>query len=177
MPESSIADLLQDLEGQLEQLRELLRSELDFAALEEAVTASLNRVVAGVLAPLLSDEAFLRSLKGLGGRLGMRFKDYREVSVRLGNGELIRVRTAYFVKALPKGGRRRRGPNGRGAYLGLEVLGFLSRCSRGLLSAVAEAALLCPSLAVAQQMLARRAIVLDVKTLRRLCQELGVKPA
>ena len=173
MPESSIADLLQDLEGQLEQLRELLRSELDFAALEEAVTASLNRVVAGVLAPLLSDEAFLRSLKGLGGRLGMRFKDYREVSVRLGNGELIRVRTAYFVKALPKGGRRRRGPNGRGAYLGLEVLGFLSRCSRGLLSAVAEAALLCPSLAVAQQMLARRAIVLDVKTLRRLCQELG----
>lgn len=177
MPERSVADLLQELEGQLEQLCELLRSELDFAALEEAVTASLNRVVAGVLAevlePLLSDDGFLRSLKGLGGRLGMRFKDYREVSVRLGNGEVIRVRTAYFVKALPKGGRRRRGPNGRGAYLGLEVVGFLKRCSRQLISAVTEAALLCPSLAVAQQMLARRAITLDVKTLRRLCQELG----
>jgi hypothetical protein len=177
MPELRVADLLQELEGQLEQLRELLRTELDFAALEAAVTASLNRVVAGVLAqvlaPLLSDEAFLRSLKGLGGRLGMRFKDYREVSVRLGTGEVIRVRTAYFVKALPQRGRCRRGPNGRGAYLGLEVLGFLSRCSRRLLSAVAEAALLCPSLAVAQQMLTRRAIVVDVKTLRRRCQELG----
>ncbi len=79
------------------------------------------------------------------------------------------------VKALPKGGRRRRGPNGRGAYLGLEVLGFLSGCSRRLVSAVVEAALLCPSLAVAQRMLARRAIAMDVKTIGRLCYELGAR--
>jgi hypothetical protein len=53
------------------------------------------------------------------------------------------------------------------------VQGFVSRCSRRLLSAVGEAALLCPSLAVAQQMLARRSIELKVKTLRRLCRDLG----
>jgi hypothetical protein len=177
MSSDNVADLLEELEGQIEQWRELLRTRLDFAALEEAVTASLDRiaatVLANLLAPLLSDEGFLGSLKGLGGRLGMRFKDYREVSLRLGNGQVIRVRTAYFVKALPKRGRRRRGPNGRGAYLGLEVLGFLSHCSRRLVSAVVEAALLCPSLVVAQRMLARRAIAVDVKTIRRLCGELG----
>lgn len=177
MPETRLADLVLELEGQLERLQELLRTDLDFAAVEEAVTASLDRVAASVLAqvigPLLSDEEFVGSLKGLGGRLGMRLKDVREVSLRLGNGQEIQVRTGYFVKAKAKRGRRRRGPNGRGAYLGLEVLGFVSRCSRRLLSAVAEAALLCPSLAVGQQTLARRSIELNVKTIRRLCRELG----
>ncbi len=176
MPESRVTDLVQGLEGQLERLRELLRTDLDFAAVEQAVTASLDRVVAAVVSqvigPLLSDEKFVRSLKELGGRLGMRLKDVREVSLRLGNGQVIRVRTGYFVKARSKR-RGRRGPTGQGAYLGLEVLGFVSRCSRRLLSAVAEAALLCPSLVVAQQMLARRSIALNVKTIRRLCQELG----
>ncbi len=177
MPQTRVADLVQELEGQLERLQELLRTDLDFAALEEAVTESLDRLVACVLGQvigsLLSDKEFVGTLKGLGGRLGMRLKVFREVSLRLGNGQQIRVRTGYFVKARAKRGRRKRGPNGRGAYLGLKVLGFMSRCSRGLLSTVAEAALLCPSLAVAQQMLARRSIKLNVKTIRRLCRELG----
>ena len=80
MPNTSIAVLWQELEGQLEQVRELLRTDLDFAVLEAAVTASLNRVAAAMLAevisPLLSDADCLRSLTGLGGRLGMRVKDY-----------------------------------------------------------------------------------------------------
>ncbi len=177
MPETGVADLVQELEGQLERLQELLRTDLDFAALEEAVTESLDRVAACVLeqviGPLLSDEGFVRTLKKPGGRPGMRLKDFREVGLRLGNGQEIRVRTGYFVKARAKRGRRRRGPNGRGAYPGPEVSGFVSRCGRGLLSTVAEAALLCPSLAVAQQMLARRSIELNVKTIRRLCREPG----
>lgn len=178
MLNASVADLLQELGGQLEQWREWLRTDLEFAGLEAAVTARLNRVVAAVRAemilPLLSAEAFLRALKGLGGRCGMRVKDYREVSRRVGNGQVSRVRTAYFVKAVPKPGRRRRrGPNNRGAYLRLEGWGGVSCCSRRLVSTVTEAGLLCPSLPVAQQMLARQALELDVKTIRRLCRELG----
>ena len=57
-----------------------------------------------------------------------------------------------------------------GSVPGSGGLGFVSRCSRRLLSAVGEAALLRPSLAVAQQMLARRSIKLNVKTIRRLCR-------
>ncbi len=98
MPQIRAADLLQQLEGQLEQLQELLRTDLNFAVLEEAVTASLDWVAAAVLRDLLSrvlsDEGFLRSVKALGARLGMRFKDYREVKLRLDNGQVIRVRTA-----------------------------------------------------------------------------------
>ncbi len=66
MPSARLADLLQELEGQLEGLQELLKSSLDFAALEEVVTASLDRVAATVLAnvleALLSDMQWLRSL-------------------------------------------------------------------------------------------------------------------
>jgi hypothetical protein len=57
--------------------------------------------------------------------------------------------------------------------LGLDVLGFMGRCSARLVSEVVELALLCPSLEVAHRVLARRGIGLDVKTLRRLCADLG----
>jgi transcriptional regulator with XRE-family HTH domain len=54
----------------------------------------------------------------------------------------------------------------QGAYLGLEVLGFLGRWSSRLVSEVAQAALLCPSLEVAHTVRERRGLALDVKTLR-----------
>jgi hypothetical protein len=83
------------------------------------------------------------------------------------------VRTPYFVKARPKRGRKKRGPNGREAHLGLKVRGFIGRCSARLVSEVVQRTVLCPSLEVAHQGLARRGIAMDVKTLRRLCRELG----
>ena len=55
------------------------------------------------------------------------------------------------------------------------MLGFVGRCSAGLVSEVVQLAVLCPSFEVAHQVLARRGIALDVKTLRRLCRELGKK--
>jgi hypothetical protein len=53
------------------------------------------------------------------------------------------------------------------------VLGFIGRMSARLLSEVVQLAMLCPSLAVAQAVLARRGIEMDVKTVRRLCRDLG----
>ena len=53
MPETRVADLVQELEGQLEGLRELLRTDLDFAVVEEAVTSSLGRVAGSVLAQVI----------------------------------------------------------------------------------------------------------------------------
>jgi hypothetical protein len=49
MPENRLTDLVQGLEGQLDRLRRLLRTNLGFAAVEQAVTASLDRVAGGVL--------------------------------------------------------------------------------------------------------------------------------
>jgi hypothetical protein len=57
----------------------------------------------------------------------MRLKEYRRVRLRLGLGQEIEVSTAYFIKAARQRGRRKRGSNGRGAYLGLDALGFIER--------------------------------------------------
>ena len=74
----------------------------------------------------------------------------------MGFGQEIEVSAPYFIKAASKGGRRKRGPKRRGAYLGLDALGFIERASAGLVSEVVELALLSPSFEVACTVLARR---------------------
>ena len=142
--------------------------------MEGKVDEALNRLGAEVLKAALSAQLmapeFVRVLKALGGRLGMRVNGYRSVKVCLGNGQWVKVVAAYFVKAAPKGRRRARR---KGAYLGLEVLGFLRRWSSRLVSEVAQAALLCPSLEVAHTELERRGLSVDVKTIRAVCRALA----
>jgi hypothetical protein len=182
MPEGTIADFLSRIEGELEELRRRLEHSLDFADVEQTPTTLVNQVLTAwleqVLRPVLSDARWLERLKQLGGRLGMRFKEYRRVRVRLSTGMEVEVVSPYFIKAAPKrrwrpSTRSGRGPNGRGSHLGLEALGFVGRCSARLVSEVVQNAVLCPSLEVAREVLARRGIELDVKTLRRLCEQLG----
>jgi len=180
MPQMSVQEFLAEMEAMVEEWRESLGQHLDFAGLEQAITARMNELgaelVKRVVEPLLVDEGYLKRLKRLGGQRGLRFKEYRAVRVRLGTGQWIEVQTAYFIKAQPKSGKKRvkrRRSEGRGAYWGLEALGFIGRYSAGLVSEVVEMAVLCPSLAVAQTVLARRGLELDVKTVRRLCGELG----
>ncbi len=182
MLENIVQDLARELEVKAEGLEELLRSSLDFTELErtlkETVDRHLGEMLRVVLGGLLTDKGFLERLRVLGGKLGMRFKEYRTVRLRLASGLVIEVRAPYFLKAAPKGRRRRkRGPNGRGASLGLDVLGFVGRASAGLVGEVVQTALLCPSLAVAHEVLARRGLDLDVKTIRRYCRELGRRGA
>jgi hypothetical protein len=177
MPEGTIADFLSRIEGELEALRGRVKHSLDFAEVEQTLTTLVNEVLTAllerVLKPVLSDARWLQRLRRLGGRLGMRFKGYRRVRVRLSTGMEVEVVSPYFIKAAPKRGRRKRGPNGRGSHLGLEALGFIGRCSARLVSEVVQNAVLCPSLEVAREVLARRGMELDVKTLRRLCGQLG----
>ncbi len=132
-----LATMLQDfvceLEAQVEQWAQELWRTLDLAKLEEELNERMQRLYAGVvghvLTELLSEPSYLEALRRLGGRRGMRFKEYRRVRVRLGQGQGIEVVAPYFVKAGAKRGRKKRGPNGGGAQLGLEVLGFIGRCS------------------------------------------------
>ncbi len=80
MPETGVADLVQALEGRLERLQELLRTDLDFAALEEVVTASLGRVVASVLGRIIGlpcfGRMFIASSRSISD-LSPMFKSYR----------------------------------------------------------------------------------------------------
>jgi hypothetical protein len=115
-------------------------------------------------------------LKKVFGSLGMRFDRYREVTVHLGSGRAIRIRSPYFVSTAPRRGRKKRGPRGpHGAeHKGLSVLGFMGFYSGNFVSEVVKLALLCPSFEVAGMVLSERGIAADVKTIRRLCRELGL---
>ena len=176
-----IKSILQDFTSQIEvkiaELSKELQQSLDFAKVEQTLTGQVNQFVAQVLEQILnevlSEPEILSVLRELGGKKAMRFKEYREVAVRLGNGQIIKVCSPYFLKATPKRGPKKQGPNGRGNHLGLEVLGFIGRCSVNLVSEVVESALLCPSFDIAESVLKRRGIAIDLKTIRRLCSELG----
>lgn len=179
MPELSVQELVADLENELAPLQRQLEQSLDFAQVERTLTT----LMATMMGPLLTDwldklqgqANVVEPLKVLGAQCALRFKEYRVVHLRLSLGQVIEVRVPYFIKALPKTSKRlrKRGPNGSGRYLGLEVLGFIDRCSAGLVSDVVQQAVLSPSFEVARQVLAQRGLALNVKTIRRLCQELA----
>jgi hypothetical protein len=173
MLEQIVQDQVTELLAQQDEWLQELAQDFDFAALEAKVGEAVNRLGAEVLkaalSTLLRAPDFIDTLKRLGGRLGMRLKGDRSVKLQLGTGQSVEVLAPYFVKAQAKG---RRSARRRGSYLGLEVLGFLGRWSSQLASEVAQAALLCPSFAVAHTVLKRRGLALDVKTIRGVCRML-----
>lgn len=178
MLETIVSAFIEEVKAQIAELEENLKDGLDFSEVEKELTEILDGFSAEVLEDLLNeilaDPDVVACLKQVGGQLGMQVKEYRTVRVRLANGKTIRVRSPYFVKARPKQRRKKkRGPNGSGRHVGLEVLGLIGRCSGNLVSRVVQMAVLCPSLEVAKAVLCEQGIELDVKTIRRFCGELG----
>ncbi|SEH05892.1 hypothetical protein [Candidatus Venteria ishoeyi] len=176
-----LTDIIKDfawrMENRVGELTMEFTESLDFSALEEALNkecVNLNAALQqAMLQALLLEEIFLSLLKIHAGRLGMRFKEYRRVTVTLSSGQRVEINSPYFIKAKPHGRRRKRGPNGSGAHSGLEITGFVGRVSPCLLSDALQMSLLCPSYEVACTVLKGRGIRLDVKTLRRLCALAG----
>lgn len=179
--ELSYAEILQHF---IEELKEKeaewtarLKKELSYEEIEREILDLVNdlfaRLAGSVLEEVLEDKEILKRVRQFGGKLAYRFVGYQEVTVHLANGRTLKVRSPYFVKAKPKRGRKKQGPNGRGCHLLLELLGFMGRCSVLFVSEVVQMALLCPSFAVAHEVLSLRGISVDVKTIRRLCAMLG----
>jgi hypothetical protein len=165
------------VKARIETLTQEMETTLNFATFEQELTELMHQVCTVIsaikLAELLASVEFLEKLKQLGSRKGMRFKEYRIVTVYLGGGKTARIPTPYFIKAKPKRGRKKRGPNGRGAHLGLAVLGLIGRSSSVLVSEVVKMAVLCPSFEIAKEMLAGRGVQIDVSTMRRFCRQLA----
>lgn len=163
--------------GLVSAFSESLSESLCYESLEQEVLGLsrdvASEVLGSVLEATLSNPELLSAVRVYGGRLGYRFVRYQPLTVRLATGESWEVRSPYFVKAVGKRGRQKRGPNGRGCHLLLELLGLVSRCSSVFVSEVVSMCLVCPSLEICQQMLAHRGVAVDVKTLRRLCGQLG----
>lgn len=175
MPERILTEFIKEIKEQILILEIILKEKLDFSLLERDLIKLCNKLVADILKEILNklfgEKEFLNKLKTASGSL--KYKEHREVNVSLSNGETIKVSTPYFLLGGRKRKAKKRGPNSRGSYFGLEVLGILEHCSPDYLSDIVQMALLCPSLEVAKTVLSRRGINIDVKRLRRLCKNLG----
>lgn len=178
MLETILNSFNEEVKKKFAELEQTLYETLDFSAIEQELAEIMNSfsalVLQAMLNQLLSDPVFVAALKQMGGRMGMKYKEHRTITVRLYNGQTIEVKTPYFIKAKPKGRRRQKKKQNKRAHLGLVVLGFIGRGSAWFVSEVVKMALLCPSFAVVKEVLAGRGIEIDVKTVRRLCQELGI---
>jgi len=176
-----------DITSQLDQLHITITDIIDQfkdhrnvnAACDEirnALTGLAEAILIPAIEEIICSPEILPVLKIGAGRLGLRFNGYRPTSIMLLSGKAIKIRSPYFAKARPKkrkGRRPKKRKKGTGAHFGLDYLGLVGRCTMLLGSAVAQAALLCPSYELASKMLKSHSIILDVKTIRRLVMCLG----
>jgi hypothetical protein len=108
-------------------LEETLRWE-EFERSLRALTQEITGTVMGpVLNHVLHDEALLKRLREAAGTMGYKYKEHRPLTVRVLDGVEVAVQSPYFTKKGRKRGKKKRGPNGRGCHLLLEVLGFIGQ--------------------------------------------------
>ena len=168
---------IQQLADTLTKIGSCLSSTLDWNRLEISLRDTLYDFIDQLIRPLLQavledKEGFLPALKQLAARKGMRFCGFRRTSVRIFTGRTLTISSPWFTKA-PSKRKRKKAPNGSGCHLGLEVLGFIERVSANLASNVMQLAILCPSFHIAGKVLREQGILLDVKTIQRLCRKFG----
>lgn len=112
--------------------------------------------------PWLSGFAFRMSwLRALGAQKGFRLVSYQQIWVTLPTGTKIQIRSPFFVKASPKRGRKKRGPQNRGQHLFLSLMGFVHKVEPGLAFRAAKLAVLTPSFDIASKILAQEGIKLS----------------
>ena len=147
--------------------------------LSDVHTALINfieQLILSVLQQVLYSQKLLVTLKKLGATSAFRFNGYKQTSIRLLSGLSMSIDSPYFarVKSKKRPGRKSKKRKAKsGGHLGLSYLGFMGRCSTKLASSAVQAALLCPSFEIAKKTLHSFDIKLDVKTIQRLCRELG----
>ena len=177
MFEKILQQFHEDMQKALAHATQMLQEQIDFGGVEQELAHLLDNLATEVLTGLLNDHLrspeFLVQAKTVASQHGLRFKGYREVSVYLSTGQRVRVMSPYFLPKQKKRGRKKRGPNGRGRHLGLELLGFIKRGSPNFVNEVVKLAVLCPSLAITKEVLKDRRIQVNVTTIRRYCRDLG----
>lgn len=104
------------------QLAEQLSKTRDFRQFEDGIRRLIDQfeacITMCILEERLTNDDFLMRLKRLAGKLGMKFKEYRTLHVRLQSGLKIMITTPYFLKAKPKRGRKKKGQMGGDDILG-----------------------------------------------------------
>ena len=122
---------------------------------------------------LLKCKEILIWLRQLGAQKALKFVSYQPIMITLPNGNKIQVRSPYFVKATPKRGRKKKGPNNRGEHLLLSLMGFIHKVEPELAFRAVQLAAIAPSFAIASQLLKQEGIDLSANKIRALVSTVG----
>jgi len=154
----------------------------DWTAIEEGIL-NLTRlmateIMAGCLVWYLEQEDTRLLGKKLAERKGIKTQGTRNVHVTLATGRRLQVHTTY---ALPQRSTKRdyrrwpgsRRPGIKGCYPVLERLGFVHNRSLLYCKMVAQAAVLCPSLEVANRLLVSQGIGTEGNKIHTTCVQIG----
>ena len=125
------------------------------------------------LTSLLQCEIILLWLRSLGAQKGLRFVSYQQIWVTLPTGTKVQIKSPFFVKAAPKRGRKKRGPQNRGEHLFLSLMGFIHKVEQSLAFRAVKLAVLAPSFDMASKILAQEGIKLSPNKIRQLVKKMG----
>ena len=125
------------------------------------------------LSSLFQSKTILLWLRTLGAQKGLRFVSYQKVWVTLPTGKKVQIRSPFFVKASPKRGRKKRGPQNRGEHLFLSLMGFVHKVESGLAFRAVQLAVLAPSFDTAAKILGQEGIELPPNKIRQMVNEMG----
>lgn len=99
------------IQAAMEKLLEKMMQTWDTGAFETGVRQIMDIVEACLLQIAwnahLANAENLERLKQWGAKQGMKFKEYRYLTLRLQSGKQIKVRSPYFLKAAAKRGRKK----------------------------------------------------------------------
>ena len=94
---------------------------------------------------LLQCKIFLLWLRTLGAQKGLRLISYQQIWITLPTGTKVRINSPFFVKARPRRGRKKRGPQNRGEHLFLSLMGFIDKVEPSLAFRAIKLAIVAPS--------------------------------
>ena len=158
--EAIVESATQTLLEKIDEVGRQIQDSLMDGAVDEATAAVRNlstwfedTIWEAYLTSLLQCEAILAWLRALGARKALRFVSYQEIWITLPTGTKIRIKSPFFVKAAPKRGRKKRGPQNRGEHLLLSLMGFVHKVEPGLAFRAVQLAVLTPSFDTAARIL------------------------
>lgn len=153
----------------IDEVRSILGTD-DFGEFERGVleehTIKAEEKILSKIQEVLRNVEFMKLLRCYGQRVACRFIGWRTVKIRLSSGQRYDVLSPVFLRAKPKDRRRRRYRKNVTRHLGLEYLGFHSKCSPQLLHRSVQLAALCPSFETASMVLGDLGIKMDHRLLR-----------
>ncbi|MCG8688763.1 MAG: hypothetical protein MI892_28085 [Desulfobacterales bacterium] len=170
--DSSVQDLIKTMESTIVSCHEKTLCLVDICKAEAIITETCKQITdaiwQSVLTLILDNKVFLNTLRLIAGRHAMRLVSYQTITVTLPTGTRCRVRSPFFIKARPRRGRKKKGPQNRGCHLALELLGFIGKTCGSLALRAIQLALIAPSFEVASKILKNEGIQMCPKLLRAL---------